>query len=220
MPVLLLLVLGTGCTTVHGVRPVGDGALRVEGSLGGPLTEVYGAPIPLPFSGLGATWGLDDKTDLHAAWHPSAALFFNLFGADLGASREFLGPEGARPRLMGDLTLTVAGGDNEPGSPEGAVRVWAQPTLNASWDWGRKDRQTVYLGLTAFVEPAPEFHVLPALVVGEWWGIGRFTATTEFKWISPTQSSYDLTPRYYAPGNLGAISFQLGAAYTFGGPAR
>lgn len=214
---LLALLLG-GCTTVHGVRPVGKGALSVEGSLGGPLTEVYGAPIPVPFSAVGATYGVSDRAQVHAAWHPSPTAFFNLFGADAGASMVLVDQDGARPRLMGDLTLTLIAGDNEPDAPEGGVRLFAQPTLNAAWDWGKNRRQTFYTGATVFTQPLPSVHALPALVVGQWWGAGpRLHLTTELKWIAPWQSSADLTPTYYAPGSLGAVAVQLGAGYRFGG---
>jgi hypothetical protein len=215
--VLLLASLGA-CTTVHGVRPAGKGALVVEGSLGGPLTEVYGAFIPLPISAVGATYGLDDKTDIHAAWHPSAAAFYGLFAADFGVSREFLRPAGARPRVMADLTLTVAGGDNEQNDADGGTRLWVQPTITASWDWGKQKRQTTYAGITAFTQPFPTVRMLPAVVAGQWWGLGpRLHLTTEFKWIAPTTSSLDAVPTYAAPGAQGAISFQLGLGYRFGG---
>jgi hypothetical protein len=207
-----------GCSTVHGVKPVGRGALAVEGSLGGPITEVYGAPIPLPLSTVGVTYGVTDTAEVHAAVHPSAMALFNLVGIDVGASWAFLGNDGAVPRLMGDFTIVGAAGDNEPGDPKGGARVFAQPAVTASWDWGRQDRQTVYAGLGAFVEPKPGPHAIAYVAAGNLWGIGpRFQLATELKWLGPYASSADLAPTYYSPGSLGAVSFQLGARYRFGG---
>lgn len=218
-PVLLVLAaILSACTTTHGVRPVGKGAVALEGSFGGPLTEVYGAPIPLPFSAVGATYGVSDRTDVHAAWHPSAAAFYGLAAFDAGASYLLLHPNGAAPRLMGDAMVTIAAGDNEPGDPAGGFRLWLQPSLTASWDWGKNDRQTFYVTGSAFTQPAPELHVLPSLSLGHWWGIGpRLHVVTEVRWVAPFQSTVDLVPHYYAPGNLGAISTQLGLRYRFGG---
>jgi hypothetical protein len=213
----LLALLLVGCTTVHGVRPVGKGAVALEGSFGGPITEVYGAPLPIPFSAVGATYGASDRVDLHAAWHPSPALFFNLAAGDLGASYVLLGQSGIRPRVMGDLTLTFVGGDNEAGGAEGGFRVFVQPTANAAWDWGKHRRQTVYGGLTLFAQPFPGVHALPAVTAGHWWGLGRTHLVTELKWVAPTESSRDLVPHYYAPGDLGAVELQLGFRSTFGG---
>lgn len=213
--ILLSLV---GCSTVHGVKPVGKGAIVAEGSLGGPITEIYGAPIPLPLSTLGATYGLTDTAEVHAAWHSTAALAFNLAAFDLGASYQFLAPKGPVPRVMGDFTLVGAIGDNEAGDPPGGLRGFAQPTVTTSWDWGKARRQTVYAALGAFIEPRPGPHVLGYLGVGNQWGIGeRLQLVSELKWLSPYTSSKDLAPVYYSPGALGAVELQLGARFRFGG---
>lgn len=210
-----------GCSTIHGVKPVGKGVIRPELSVGGPVTEVYGAPIPIPISQLGATYGLDDQTDVHVAWHTSAAAFYNLFGADAGVSRQLLAADGARPRLMVDGTVLVFAGDNEPGgapeSADGGFRLFLQPTVTAGWDWGAHDRQTAYVSLTAMVQPFPEAHLLPALAVGNQWALGRRLAlTTELKWLAFTQSNLPVVPVYYAPGNIGALGVNLGLSYAIG----
>ncbi len=215
---LLLLPLAlTACSTIHGVKPVGRGVIRPELSVGGPITQVYGAPIPIPLSQLGATYGLDDKTDLHAAWHTSAASFYNLFGADVGASRELLEWAGVRPRLMADLTVLTFAGDNEPGGSPGGFRLFVQPTVTGSWDWGKHKRETVYVSLTALFQPFPKLHLVPALAVGNEWALGkRLSLTTEFKWISFYKSNLPVVPDYYGPGNIGALGFNLGLGYAIG----
>lgn len=220
-PLVGVLVLAAGCSTIHGIKPVGRGVVRPEISVGGPITEVYGAPIPIPISQLGATYGLDDRTDLHAAWHTSAAGFYNVFGADAGVSRQLLAPAGARPRLMVDGTLLAFAGDNEPGSPPdgaaGGFRLFVQPTVTGSWDWGAHDRQTTYVALTAMFQPFPEIHLLPALAVGNAWALGpRAAVTTELTWLAFTQSNLPVVPVYYAPGNIGALGLHLGFSYAIG----
>ncbi len=222
--VLCALAALAGCSTIHGVKPVGKGMVRPEVSEGGPFTLVYGAPIPIPLSTLGVTYGVDDKTDVHVAWHTSAAAFYKVFGADAGASRELLTWSGARPRVMADLTVLTFAGDNETttsagqggGSP-GGFRLFVQPTATASWDWGKHGRQTVYGSLTGFFQPFPTLHLLPALAVGNQWALGpRLVLTTELKWLAFTQSNIPPVPDYYGPGNIGAIGFNLGLSYTIG----
>ena len=213
----MLLLLSFGCSTIHGVKPVGKGNVEINASLGGPIVEVFSAPIPIPLTTVGATVGLTETLDVHAAFHPTAAMLMGIVEFDGGASYQFIAPRGAAPRLMGDLSLVGAGGNAAPGEPAGGFRLLLQPTVTGSWDWGRKKRQTVYTALTAFVEPAPTFHVIGAWAVGERWGLSpRLHLDTELKWIAPYQSSYYLVTHYYAPANLGAISFQLGLGYTFG----
>lgn len=212
-----LAVLMAGCSTIHGVKPVGKGVVRPELSFGGPITEVYGAPIPIPLTQLGATYGVDDKTDVHVAWHTSAAAFYNLFGADAGASRELLTLSGARPRVMADLTVLGFAGDNEPGGAEGGFRLFVQPTATASWDWGKHRRETTYIALTAMFQPFPSARVVPALAIGSQFAFGRrLSLTAEAKWIAFYKSNVPVVPTYYAPGNIGALGFNLGLGYAIG----
>ncbi len=215
----LLLAGGAGgCSTVHGVRPVGKGAVRPEFSFGGPITEAFGIPIPLPLTTVGATVGLSDVLDVHAAWHPTPAMMMGIPAFDGGVSYAFRAPEGPRPRLMADLSVVSAFGDAEEGPPEGGLRIWMQPTLTASWDWGQRKRQTSYLGYTGFFQPFPTTAWRGAPVLGQLWGLGpRAVLSTELKWIGPFVETDMLVPHYYAPGSQGAISFQLGFGYTFGG---
>lgn len=219
---LLLLPLLPACSTTHGIRPVGKGAVRVEGSLGGPVTMVFGAPIPLPLTTVGATVGATDTTDVHAAVHPTAALLFGLGAGDVGVSQQLLENDGGRPRLMGDLTLTYAFGDRDPTSgDDGGFRGFVQPSVTASWDWG-KDRQcSAYTGLTAFLEPAEAFHWLGGVYGGNRFAVGkakRGHLDVELKWLDPWASSEPIVPEFVTPGNLGALELQFGYGYRFGGP--
>ena len=206
----LILTAATACSTVHGVRPLGKGAVEVDLSVGGPVLELFGAPVPLPLTTVGATVGVSDKTNVHAAVHPTGLALFGTFAADVGASTQLLAPEGARPRLMGDLTVIGAGGDVAEGSPEGGVRVFARPNVTASWDWGKNGRSTVYTSLGGFVQPYPGPNALGTIAVGNLWALGPHHLTTQVEWIAPYASSEPAAPYYYAPGDLGAISVQIG----------
>ncbi len=206
-----LATLASACSTVHGVRPVGKGAVVVDASLGGPITELFGAPVPLPLTTVGATIGVSDKTNVHAAVHPTGVALFGVFAADVGVSTQVLPQAGARPRLMGDLTVIGAGGDLAPEGAIGGVRFFARPTVTASWDWGKDARHALYASLGGFVQPYPGPRALGTVALGNQWGLGRAVhLTTQVEWIAPYASSAPLTPHYYAPGDLGAISLQLG----------
>lgn len=207
-----------GCSTTHGIRPIGKGSVGVEASLGGPITELFGAPIPLPLTTLGATVGVTDTTDVHAAFHPTAAAMFGIAAGEVGASQQLLAPKGARPRLMVDLTLLGAGGDLEPDTlPEGGFRFFFQPTFLAGWDYGKAGEHTVYTGITGFFEPAESFHALGGVVLGNRFGVGRSHVDVELKWIDPWASTQDIVPDFVAPGQQGAITFQIGYGFRFGG---
>lgn len=207
----------SGCSTVHGVRPIGKGKVAVEGTLGGPMTKVFGAYIPLPLTTVGATYGLDDRTDVHAALHPTAAAVAGVAAIDAGVSRELVAWQGARPRVMADATAIGAGGDATSAGPEGGFALFLQPTVTASWDWGKARRQSFYTGLTGFSQIVPTPHLLGAWVLGNRFAVKRTSLTTELKWIAPYASSEPIVPEFVSPGSQGAVSFQLGLGYTFGG---
>lgn len=218
---LLLPLLLLGCSTTHGIKPVGKGAVSVEGSLGGPVTMVFGAPIPLPLTTVGATVGATDTTDVHAAIHPTAAAMFGLGAGDIGVSQQFLDNEGGRPRLMGDLTFTGAFGDRDPDvGHEGGFRGFLQPSVTASWDWGKQGQCAAYTGLTAFLEPADEFQWLGGLYLGNRFAVGkqkRGHVDIELKWLDFWASSEPIVPEFVTPGNLGALELQFAYGYRFGG---
>ncbi len=216
--ILAVVLLGAGCSTTHGIRPIGKGALSVDASLGGPITQVFGAPIPLPLSTIGATVGVTDFTDIHAAFHPTAAAMFAVTAFDLGASQQLLAPTGARPRLMADLTLLGAGGDLDPEQrPEGGFRFFFQPSVVASWDYGKGGQHTLYTGVTGFFEAAEAFHGLGGFILGSRLGVGRSHVDIELKWLNPWDNNTHVVPEFSAPGNQGAVTVQFGYGFRFGG---
>ncbi len=213
---MTLFLLSLACSTVHGVRPLGAGTVAVEGSLGGPITELFGAPVPIPLTTIGVGYGVTDRLDVHGALHPSALALFGIGMADAGASYALVEHDGARPRISGDLTLVTGFGDVAPevGQP-GGFRLFAQPTVIAAWDWGTDERHTVYVAPTAFVQPFPGVAAQGALAAGGRFGLGPVGLTTELKWISPWEDTAVLAPNYYV--DVGALSFQLGLDVRLGG---
>jgi hypothetical protein len=216
---LPVLALALGCTTTHGVKPVGRGAVEANASLGGPITQVFGLPIPLPISSVGATVGVSDAVDVHGAFHPTGAALFTVVAGDIGVSGQFLAQDRGRPRLMSDLTLTFAGGDrDEEKGLDGAFRAFMQPSVTASWDWGKHGRSTVYTGILAFVEPGDPIAAIGGLHLGNRFGTGpRSHVDIELKWLQPWQSSEPVVPEFAAPGQMGAVSLQFGYGLRFGG---
>ncbi len=211
----MLWLFLVGCSTVHGVRPIGAGAVSVDASLGGPFVELFGAPVPTPLSTLGATVGVSDKTNVHAAIHPSGAILFGIFAADVGVSTQLLAQKDARPRLMVDLTAIGGGG----GVSEGEPRFFARPSFTASWDWGKNRYSTVYASLGGFIEPYPGPHGYGTIALGNQFGLSKNTRfTTQIEWIAPYASSESLAPQWITPGNLGAFSLQLGLNVVVGAP--
>jgi len=204
-----------GCSVTHQVRPVGAGKLAAEASLGGPFADYFGGYKPLPISTLGLSYGLDDRTDLHAALHPSTTILFGLVGLDLGAGRLLWDQSGARPALMADLTLDLFYGNLGGGDPKGGFRALPELSAMGSWAWGRRGH-LLYSGPVVLVQPWP-VHAVPAWSLGNQLELGATDLSLEARWISPWVDSSLHTVDWMAPAGQGAISVQLGARYTFGG---
>jgi hypothetical protein len=198
---LAVVAASAGCGTTQAVRPIGQGGLRAELSLGGPLFGDLGVPIPMPIALVGARYGVIDRLDVHARWNVLLAAF-GAFGMDAGASGLILQQHGFFPALAGGVLATLVTDGQD-------TNVFPELTLSLSWDVHRGS--LVYLGLTNFYELAPQFRYHPAIFVGgRWQATRRFGATVELKWISPHEDSTFGPVGYVSPGGLGAFSVLLG----------
>lgn len=216
MSALTLLLSLAGCSINHGVRPLGKGKAAVTGSFGGPIVEVFDAPIPLPLTQVGARYGVSDRSDVHVGFHPSMLGFFRLVGVDAGASYLVAPQLGPRPALNVDGTLLFVAGDTAEGDPAGGDRFFGDLAALASWSWGDKGH-LAYAGLELFAQPRP-WGLYAAPVVGNRFQLGQHLGLSlEAKWWDPWVDAEDLTLHYIAPGQRGAISLQAGLNVTFGG---
>lgn len=228
----LLTLAGLGCSVSHGVRPVGEGNWAVTGSAGGPLTRLFGKPVPIPLSTVGVRYGLSDTVDLHGAVHVTSGLLLGTPGLDAGASWMFLAPEGARPALVVDGRLT---GFLGPVNREGlAFRGYADASLLASWDLGAREH-LVYAGAELLFNPYKlgredeawlDAHPASArwlggpLVGARLMATERLGVALEAAWVNPWMDTEALTAWYYAPGHQGAFQLKLGLHYSFAGRSR
>lgn len=214
MAVGALLAL-TGCAASRAVAPLPKGAVAGQASLGGPLL-VFGAPLPVPITTIGAGYGVTDRFGVHGAVHPTGLILFGVVGLDVGASYELVPPKGARPRLMGDLTLSAFAGDtSSEGAPFG-VRVFPEAQLVASWDLGER-RHHPYVGLDLFTQPLPTPAAYLSPMLGfEVQASRRLGLQVEGKWIAPYASNLPNFVDWVGIAHQGGISAQLGASWHFG----
>lgn len=204
------------CSVSRGVRPLGDGVTAVTATAGGPMADYLGSMKPLPIGTVGVRHGLTDAVDVHGAVNWGTLAFFGLFGAEVGAGWMFLEPDGARPALMGDLTLDLFAGDLSSGPPDGGLRAFTELDLRASWAYGAKEH-LIYTGPTVLTQPAP-FVNRGAWSVGNQLTFKKADLITELKWLAPMQDSKAASIDFGGIGGQGALSIQLGGRIKFGGP--
>ena len=204
-----------GCSISRGIAPLERGQGAVTASFGGPFVEFGGAPIPLPISSVGYMHGVGHGVTVHGAVYPTQLVLFGVGGLDLGASYEVFKAEGPRPRLMVDLTLYSFFGDNQPDGAPGGFRLFPDLTVLASWDLG-KPKHHVYLGFENFFQPFPTFRYQPVPMLGAELKASKAVGVlAEAKWMGLPEDTVPLQPIWYAPGNQGAISLQLGVNVYF-----
>jgi hypothetical protein len=202
---LLLLASGLwGCGYPHTVRNVGAGQTALHASVGGPLFDNLGAPIPIPAVMVGAQRGVTDWWDAHASLNLLAAAY-RTAGIDAGSTLRLLRQRGGVPEVTGTLRLSLL-----TNFVDGA-RVYPELEAFASWLVGR--RWLLFGGLSTlydfFWRTGPRVHWAPTL--GAEVGFGRrYSLGLALRWISPQAETDRLAVDYVAPGGQGMVAIQIG----------
>jgi len=216
----VILALWLACAPTRALAPLEAHQAAVTASLGGPIVEFAGAPIPLPITSVGVIYGLDGKTNLHAAVYPTNLALFGVFGFDVGASRELVTPDGPRPRVMVDVSAYTFAGNVAEGDPKGGFRLFPDASVIVSWPipGGAEQARTIpYVGVDNFVEVLPSPRYVPSLVFGDQLRVGkRVGLQLEGKWVAPWVDTDPLVPHWYGVRRRGAFSVQLGVVLYLG----
>ncbi len=206
--------LGAGCHASRALAPLEAGQHAVTVSAGGPFVEYAGAPVPLPFVGVGWRYGIDGRTDVHAAVYPTGPILIGVFSWDLGVSTMVLDADGGRPRIMLDMNTTWHVGDNGPGGEGTAFRMFLQPSAVFTWDLGKPvgtARHHLYVGGEVFYQPFPQARAVPGLMLGtEIQARPRVGVQLELGWHGFHRNTDVGAVTWIGPGNVGSIRATLG----------
>lgn len=202
-----LAVLGTGCGLATHVRPVPKGRVQLEASVGGPMADV-GAPIPLPLSTVGASYGLLDRMDVHGHVHLTPLAFFNVPGLDVGATYLALEEQGSVPAVAVTSRLYAFSNLRD------GTLTYGDLSATASWLLAR--RWLTYGSLTGMVDFLDgRFMWSPA--IGEQVLLGSWSLQLEARYYDPTYRSASSAVHWVSAGGYGAFGVVLGAGFRFGG---
>jgi hypothetical protein len=209
LPAFILLA-AAGCGTVTAVTPLHRGESAFTASLGGPVANVGGMNIPIPYAVARYRYGLNDQAGLYVGGHllPAGR---RIVGLDFGFSYHFLEQRGWVPCVgtsVGIMALIQAGGNEA---------LFPQLDLVASYRLG--NHFLTYFGSQSMYQfrSAPTV-VLAPFIGGEWRANDGFSLALEAKWYAPTEPTHPRNVDYSLPiGGKGALGFVLGANWTFGG---
>ncbi|MCB9669051.1 MAG: hypothetical protein H6734_06235 [Alphaproteobacteria bacterium] len=208
------------CGTLSGARPLEPGQHEVGLVLGGPMLELFGAPIPLPNavvagrSGLTRVSGrpLDLGYGLNLTGLPFGVVALH---GDVGwmATEQ----RGAVPAITIRDRLFFANNALGPAKdPEASKAVWAADELAVLASWASHG-DVLWLGLSQTTDlTAPGLLLTPSfggsLDPGE---AGGLRLQAELSWYAVNRAP-DVASIHFVPGKPGAFGVQLGFAYGFG----
>ena len=205
-----LVLSAVGCGTVTAVQPLRRGESEFAASLGGPVANVAGMNIPIPYAVARYRYGLNDQAGIYAGGHLLAA-GLGVVGLDLGFSYHFLAQRGWVP------TVGTSAGVAAFIQPGGGEALFPQLDLVASYRVG--NRFLAYFGSQSMFQFQSEPNVVLAPFIGGGWRAGdRFSLNLEAKWYAPTEPTHPRNVNYSLPiAGMGAVGFVLGANWVFGG---
>lgn len=209
LPAVILLATAR-CGTVTAVTPLDRGESALNVSFGGPVANVSGMSIPIPYAVARYRHGLTDQAGIHAGVHLLTA-GFGVAGFDFGFSYHFLKQQSWIP------TVGAIAGVTALIKPGGGEALFPNLDIVASYRLG--SRFTTYFGSQSMYQFQSKPNVVLAPFVGTEWHISDpFSLNLEAKWYAPTERTHPRNVNYSLPiGNHGAVGFVLGANWLFGG---
>jgi len=206
----VVLTAAVRCGAVAAVAPLHRGESSLSASLGGPVADVGGATIPMPYAVARYRHGLSDQASTYAGVHLLAA-GFGVAGVDFGFSYHFLRQQGWVP------TVGAAAGITALIQPGGGEALFPQLDLVASYRLG--NRFTTYFGSQSMYQFQYKPNVVLAPLVGTECRISDpVSLNLEAKWYAPTEPTKPRNVDYSLPiSNRGAVGFVLGANWLLGG---
>jgi len=206
----VILLAAARCGTVTAVTPLDRGESALSASVGGPVANLNGVNIPLPYAVARYRYGLTDQAGIYAGVHLLAA-GLGVAGLDVGFSYHFLQQRDWIPTVgaIAGITALI--------KPGGGEAMFPQLDLVASYRLN--DHFTTYFGSQSMYQLQSTPNVVLAPFVGTGWRISDpLSLNLEAKWYAPTEKTEPRIVDYSLPiGNHGAVGLVLGANYGLGG---
>lgn len=218
---MLASSLVSACSTTYLARPVGRGNTRVNGSAGGPIANLFNAPIPAPITTVGIAHGVTDSTDVHADFHPTAAAFDSgpgtvpILGLDMGFAYHPIPGH----RAAATVGAAAYGFTNRADAVVFADFWLASSTRVTTWFSiaGGLHNVIRIASSDAELNRRPVWNPTLFAQIALRPFSGRFEFELEARWYAFTENGRRAVPAYFSIGEAGALGFQIGANWHFGG---
>jgi hypothetical protein len=201
-----------GCGTAVSVWPLRHGQAVAVLDVGGPVANVSGAQVPIPYTVARFRYGVTSRLNVNVGGH----LLMPAFGVaamDAGASYHFLDQDGWRP------CLGVAAGEIGLIEFDGGGSTTFLPQLELTASYLRPNHSLSYFGVHTLYEVRPKFLMTYSPYVGHNFSVGRsLSVTLEMKWYAASQRAKPRSVTYSLPiANHGGLGIVAGVNYHLGG---
>ena len=147
----VFLLSFTACNTTRFVKPLDKKEVAVGFDLGGPIVDLFGAKIPLPFTSVSVGYGIDSTFTAFTGLHTTAAAFGTI-QLDLGGTKEILAPKkGWIPGFSVSPVVNVMADVFQ-----GNFRVYPQVDVNLYWQYWKNKEHYFYVNCANWFDLYPK----------------------------------------------------------------
>jgi hypothetical protein len=212
--VIFAVLWCNSCSTVRQLRPLNRGQSAVSASVGGPITRVGSAYIPLPLLSVGYNYGLiNQMLDVEAGVHLTQAVY-SLMQLEIGANYRPWLRKRFRPGLMVTPKFFFVTNFQE---------FKFYPDLGLTLQWQPKQYWYIYTGLDNFFELSKTRHdgntqnnhwfIVPYLGIDM--GNKRWGFQFEPRIYIPNLSNGQRAVKNFGLGDHGILGLFIGAHHIF-----
>lgn len=192
------------------VKPLEKGHWAATANLGGPLIGFGKSTIPIPFTALGAAYGVTDNSTAIVRLHTTSALF-GVAHIDAGWLHKWRDAKGKIPGIstLPQFSFMID-------RWQGKASFYPSLDVNAFWNMHERG-DFLYAGLTNWFELHSKgainrnqpYHWIPALNIGYTITKAKWNTSFEMKYMAPGVSNQNLVVDYQTPFNKGAVGLYI-----------
>ena len=211
---IFIVLINISCSSIRMVRPLQVSEQRINLSMGGPMIDNMGFPMPLPVISMDYQYGLFTNITIGGAFHITPAVF-NIFGMfEVDSAFGLLEQSGFIPSLTGQLNFILMS------DLKTSFYIFPQVVIIPSWRIN--DYFMLYCGVSSIIILYPKTQGLGnnwfafSFPVGLQLDLGNFAINAECGISSPFSNNKNLVLSYIGFGDYGALAPYISLSYRFG----
>lgn len=224
---IVILLSLTACSSIRHVKPLDPGEHRVGVSVGGPLFDSLGFPIPIPLLSVDYQYGLTRNLSIGGAYYITPLLFYHRSPTFENISSHMLEVDAAFCPIEqnGAIPWIMVHSSNFFITDFTEFLFLPELGVTAAWDIGSVI--TLYTGATVMFNLFPKTAglsdsqvVLPSFPVGLLIALGNASIGAEVRLGNPFGSTEKRVIHFLGIADQGAFAPFLTFSYAFGGGER